>query len=524
MSLLPNRILPATEPIGRVDENGDVVIEKNWWLLLYNLAAQILGTESGNALPISGVSLLAALDADVADADAVSLRAAVNNALLLAQDTLLPDPQQAPYLLAGPVNAANTNNTTLTGSNNDVQVGTTGGKANQVIYLISTTTAFVTSIGYSLQETFTVGQVIQLVNVGLYSIQISTTGASVDPYRIEMPDSSLDLSGGSYYIRPAEVTTLEYMNSSALFPNSPHNGWVVTSAGIPNSALQQITAGPSGPTTLTIPANAKSFTIYVGGGGGGGGGGAINTNTGGGGGGGGGGGISVVTFTQGSFPNSISVYAGGVGTGGTAASTTGNNGVSGGTSYVKWTDASANTYQISATGGGYGTGGSTTAGGVGGAGGTGNLSNGTAGGNGDWAAAGNSPVGGSAGTNATGAQNTGGGGGGAYNNLGGGPNYTTTNGYAGGSGNPAIVYNSGTFVGGTGGVAPIACGTKGLVSFAVAGGNTGSGGASGCISSHGSPPVASGPGAGGGGGGGGRTLGNAGSSGGSGWYIAITQG
>ena len=518
MSLLPGRILPQTEPLGRENEAGDIIIDKQWWLLLYNICAQVLGTDSGNALPSTGVLELAALDADVADADAVSLRAAITNALILAQDALLQDPQQPPYLLAGYVNATNTNNTTLTGSNNDIQVGTTNGKGNQVIYLTATAVAYVTSIGYSLTETFTVGQIVQLVNVGLYSIQLSSTGSAVDPYRIEMPDNSLDLSGGSYFVRPAEVVTLEYMSNASLFPTSPNKGWVVTSAGIPNSAIQ-VGAGPSGPTALTIPANAKSVTVYFSGGGGGGGCGGTNSTSGQGGGGGGGGGISSVAFTSGNFPASLTVYAGG---GGSGASTAGASGTAGGTSYVEWTDGSGNTYQINAAGGAFGTGGgsgSGTAGGTGGAGGAGTLSNGTAGGNGDGGGtAGVTPSGGSAGTAATGPQNTGGGGGGGFGNT-----SATTNGYAGGTGYPSLVYNSGTYTGGAGGTAPGGVGAKGLQSNALQIGSTGSGGGAGCVSAKGSAPDAQ-PGAGGAGGGGGKTVHNNSGAGGAGWYIVVTQG
>jgi len=37
MSLLPSQILPQTVPIGHVDDRGKVIIDKQWWLLIYNI-------------------------------------------------------------------------------------------------------------------------------------------------------------------------------------------------------------------------------------------------------------------------------------------------------------------------------------------------------------------------------------------------------------------------------------------------------------------------------------------------------
>ena len=42
MSLLPNQLLPPTEPLGTVN-GGVVTISKNWWLLFYNIASKTLG-------------------------------------------------------------------------------------------------------------------------------------------------------------------------------------------------------------------------------------------------------------------------------------------------------------------------------------------------------------------------------------------------------------------------------------------------------------------------------------------------
>lgn len=118
MSLLPTTLQPPGDPIGKVDEQGNVIPEKNFWLLLYNLCQNVLGiggsAGSPVSLPVSALTELASLDADAADADAVNLRipisslaaqqgfsadifvgdlavltSKVNNALLLAQDGLL---------------------------------------------------------------------------------------------------------------------------------------------------------------------------------------------------------------------------------------------------------------------------------------------------------------------------------------------------------------------------------------------------------------------------------------------------
>lgn len=113
MSLLPQRIPPATEPLGHLDEDGKtVILEKNYWLFFYNLALQVLGA-TGAGLPPSTLIEIAAADSDVADADAIALRQPLANAavqspadlgptayelpdiaraLLLAQDAFLPDP------------------------------------------------------------------------------------------------------------------------------------------------------------------------------------------------------------------------------------------------------------------------------------------------------------------------------------------------------------------------------------------------------------------------------------------------
>ena len=112
MSLLPSTILPESTPIGRVRQNGEVSIDHNWWLLLYNICLNALGT--ANSLSPDALQGIANTDTDIADTDAISLQQAIANlqkqviqpedvvvsaselpaiarALLLAQDPLLPD-------------------------------------------------------------------------------------------------------------------------------------------------------------------------------------------------------------------------------------------------------------------------------------------------------------------------------------------------------------------------------------------------------------------------------------------------
>lgn len=114
MSLLPGQILPPSVPFGRVNERGELIIEKNWWLLLYNLCAQALPAQGG--LPAAALQELAGTDADIADIGAIALRAQltaiaqalptevdpvpklldVRNALLLALDAHnTPPPNQS---------------------------------------------------------------------------------------------------------------------------------------------------------------------------------------------------------------------------------------------------------------------------------------------------------------------------------------------------------------------------------------------------------------------------------------------
>lgn len=83
MSLLPGQILPQSAILGRVNADGTVTIEQNWWLLLFNLCLQTLGTGAG--LPADALIDLESVDIDAVGTDSAALRQPLSNALLLAQ-------------------------------------------------------------------------------------------------------------------------------------------------------------------------------------------------------------------------------------------------------------------------------------------------------------------------------------------------------------------------------------------------------------------------------------------------------
>lgn len=97
MSLLPQTILPEVDPIGRVEPDGKVIIEHNWWLLLYNICQNVLGIGAGatTGLPASALTELSSADSDAMDADAIVLRSGIANAIALATSLDLPDPLTA---------------------------------------------------------------------------------------------------------------------------------------------------------------------------------------------------------------------------------------------------------------------------------------------------------------------------------------------------------------------------------------------------------------------------------------------
>lgn len=86
MSLLPGSILPQQVSLGRVNDDGTVTIDKDWWLLIYNLCQQVLG-------PIPTASLLDMDEASIAGADTAAVQTQISE---LAAVRLDDDLSEAP--------------------------------------------------------------------------------------------------------------------------------------------------------------------------------------------------------------------------------------------------------------------------------------------------------------------------------------------------------------------------------------------------------------------------------------------
>jgi len=100
VSLLPGEMLSPNDPLGRVNDDGTVTIDKNYWLLLYNLVQNTLGTGSG--LPADALIDLEMTDVDAAGADTAALRQPIANLALLGIEPSDP-PVQPPYFLLEPL-------------------------------------------------------------------------------------------------------------------------------------------------------------------------------------------------------------------------------------------------------------------------------------------------------------------------------------------------------------------------------------------------------------------------------------
>jgi len=110
MSLLPGQIIPFDIPIGTVNADGTVTINKNWWLFFYNVALNSIGPSG--SITDEGLEILQSSDDDAFTVDAAVLTRQLANltaqlpadlpaasdypdiarSLLLAQDSLLVDP------------------------------------------------------------------------------------------------------------------------------------------------------------------------------------------------------------------------------------------------------------------------------------------------------------------------------------------------------------------------------------------------------------------------------------------------
>jgi len=145
MSLLPQQIPPQTAPVVR-EINGQLLLDKNWWLFLYNIAQSVLGTDGG--LPPSALIELAGADTDAVGADTAVLRAPIRNLevqiegpsdpinlgplSLLATDALLPDPLPQ----AQPAKSISVGASTFTyTAPADGTVVVTGGPASSITYV-----------------------------------------------------------------------------------------------------------------------------------------------------------------------------------------------------------------------------------------------------------------------------------------------------------------------------------------------------------------------------------------------------
>ncbi|HKS75974.1 MAG TPA: hypothetical protein VJQ82_22365 [Terriglobales bacterium] len=50
MALLPDQIAPETVPIGKIQPDGSVRVDHNWYLLFYNLTQQTLGNGQSSSV------------------------------------------------------------------------------------------------------------------------------------------------------------------------------------------------------------------------------------------------------------------------------------------------------------------------------------------------------------------------------------------------------------------------------------------------------------------------------------------
>ena len=110
MSLLPTQIPPQTTAFCTANPQGQLIVDINWYLFLYNLWKNVLNSPTGSVATAPAV-LVPIADIDVFSADNLQTpRLALNaallqpdpdvgpslrdlaNALILASDNLLPDP------------------------------------------------------------------------------------------------------------------------------------------------------------------------------------------------------------------------------------------------------------------------------------------------------------------------------------------------------------------------------------------------------------------------------------------------
>lgn len=89
MSLLPQQIPPQTALLGKVEigadgrPTGNVIIDINWWLFLFNIGKQVLSGPTA-PIPLPAAVSIALSDDDLSDVDALQDRQAIASATALS--------------------------------------------------------------------------------------------------------------------------------------------------------------------------------------------------------------------------------------------------------------------------------------------------------------------------------------------------------------------------------------------------------------------------------------------------------
>lgn len=104
MSLLPQQILPPSAPLVTKDQFGRYIIEKNWWLFLFNVANNSLSTDG--SFPVASLQSIEATDIDSTSADLQQVQQWVANLQALQPEAeVTPMSLPAFWLLESPEDA-----------------------------------------------------------------------------------------------------------------------------------------------------------------------------------------------------------------------------------------------------------------------------------------------------------------------------------------------------------------------------------------------------------------------------------
>lgn len=131
---LPQQIPSQPVPFGKVDANGYVTIEFNWYLWLYNMGLQVF-SNSSSGIVFDPASFISLNDIDVTGSDTAALDSPIAQALMLAADAQLIDPPSADSFIGilsvakgGTGDSSLTDHGVLIGSGTDpVMVSSVGG-------------------------------------------------------------------------------------------------------------------------------------------------------------------------------------------------------------------------------------------------------------------------------------------------------------------------------------------------------------------------------------------------------------